>query len=141
MTDQANTFHLKSFNDYADFWRYQIGVNVIPADTKNKKPLVAWLEDQDKPINTSQHNQWKADNTFSNGMAIIPGKVWHKENKKEMYFIFIDLDKRIAIEEFCTINTKNITLQLMAQITLVEQHKDRIYSKERNQGLCTAFKK
>jgi len=57
-------------------------------------------------------------------MAIIPGKVWHKENKKEMYFIFIDLDKRIAIEEFCTINTKNITLQLMAQITLVEQHKD-----------------
>jgi len=52
-------------NDYADFWRYQIGVNVIPADTKNKKPLVTWLEHQDKPITTFQHNQWKADNTFS----------------------------------------------------------------------------
>ena len=26
-------------NAGADFWRYVIGVNVIPADTKNKRPL------------------------------------------------------------------------------------------------------
>jgi hypothetical protein len=27
-------------NESADFWRYDIGVNVIPADTVNKRPTV-----------------------------------------------------------------------------------------------------
>ena len=29
---------------------FHIGVNVIPADTRNKKPLVPWLSYQDKRI-------------------------------------------------------------------------------------------
>ena len=33
-----------------DFWFYQIGVNVIPADTINKIPIEEWSEYQDKPI-------------------------------------------------------------------------------------------
>ena len=28
---------LKTFNDWADFWRYNIGVNLIPANTKRRK--------------------------------------------------------------------------------------------------------
>ena len=39
-----------TINDFADFWRYQIGVNVIPADTKSKRRTVAWLEFQNNPI-------------------------------------------------------------------------------------------
>jgi hypothetical protein len=31
-------------NEYADFWRYQIGVNVLPADTKNKVTSIKWSE-------------------------------------------------------------------------------------------------
>ena len=30
---------LNEINKWADFWHYQIGVNVIPADTKNKTNL------------------------------------------------------------------------------------------------------
>jgi hypothetical protein len=35
---------ISTINEYADFWRHDIGVNVLPADTKNKKPLVTWTE-------------------------------------------------------------------------------------------------
>lgn len=37
-------------NQFSDYWRYCVGVDVIPADTRNKKPLVPWLEWQDEPI-------------------------------------------------------------------------------------------
>ena len=73
---------VRDVNDWADFWRYNIGVNVIPADTKNKVTHIKWSEWQDNPISEEQHNQWKLQNDFSNGMAIIPGKVWHNEQKK-----------------------------------------------------------
>ena len=26
---------------------------------------------------------------FSKGIAIVPGKVWHREDKKDLYFTFI----------------------------------------------------
>jgi hypothetical protein len=76
-----------SINESADFWRYDIGVNVIPADTKNRK-------------------------------------AWHREDRKDLYFTFIDADKQNAMEELCTKNEKRITLHEMAQKFLVEQHKD-----------------
>ena len=95
-----------SINESADFWRYDIGVNVIPADTVNKKPLVTWYEWQDKPIPEQLHNEWKDKGAFSQGIAIIPGKVWHNENKKELYFIFIDADTQKAIDELCTRSDK-----------------------------------
>ncbi len=75
-----------TINDYADFWRYQIGVNVIPADTQNKKPVVPWDQWQDKPISDELHNQWKEQGKFSKGIALIPGKVWHIET---IYLIYI----------------------------------------------------
>jgi hypothetical protein len=39
-----------SINESADFWRYDIGVNVLGADTKNEKALVTSSEWQNKPI-------------------------------------------------------------------------------------------
>ena len=37
-------------------------------------------------------------------MAIIAGKVWHNETKKDLYLILVDLDNQKAIDEFCTRN-------------------------------------
>ena len=111
-------------NESADFWRYDIGVNVLPADTMNKKPLVSWSEWQDRPIPEQLHNTWKEQGAFSKGIAIIPGKVWHNENKKDQYFIFIDADTQNAIDELCTINDKVSCLQELSNKLLIEQHKD-----------------
>ena len=35
---------LDDFNVWADYWRYRIGINVIPADTRNKVTYQSWLE-------------------------------------------------------------------------------------------------
>ena len=95
---------LDQLNRFADYWRYDIGVNVIPADTRNKRPLIPWEEWQDKPIPEELHRRWKELGTFSKGIAIIPGKVWHRADKLGLYFIFLDADKFIAINELCTRN-------------------------------------
>ena len=71
-------------NKWADYWRNEIGVNVMPAITKNKITKIKWAEYQDKPIPEWQHNQWKNESTFSEGLAIIPGRVWHREDRKDM---------------------------------------------------------
>jgi hypothetical protein len=113
-----------NLNEWADFWRYEIGVNVIPADTRNKKPTVNWKDYQNKPIMELQHEQWKKDNAFSDGMAIIVGKTWHNRYKKGLYLIFIDLDNEKAIEEFCTREEKVQSLDELSKRIIIEQHKD-----------------
>ncbi|HYT02861.1 MAG TPA: hypothetical protein VEL70_08110, partial [Candidatus Acidoferrum sp.] len=57
--------NLEDHNDWADFWRYKVGVNVIPADTVNKRTYEKWSEWQDKAIPEQVHNEWKANNVFS----------------------------------------------------------------------------
>src|SRR5919201_6801145 len=88
-------------NQWADFWRYSIGVNVLPAISKDKKPSVNWIGWQNKPIPEDIHNRCKEQGAFSSGIAIVLGKVWHREDKKGLYFIHIDLDKKASIDEFC----------------------------------------
>jgi P4 family phage/plasmid primase-like protien len=58
------------------------------------------------------------------GNGSIAGKVLHRQDKKDYYFTVLDADKIEAIKEICTRNGKTISLQDMAQKTLVEQHKD-----------------
>jgi hypothetical protein len=125
-TVNAGEGQIQFLNESADFWRYDIGVNVIPADTINKRPVVTWTEWQDRPIPEELHNRWKDQRAFSNGMAIVPGKLWHsiEENKRALYLVFIDADKRIAIEEFCTRNGKTVSLRELSQKFLIEQHAD-----------------
>jgi hypothetical protein len=117
---------IHNLNESADFWRYDIGVNVIPADTVNKRPIVSWSEWQDRPIPEELHNKWKEDGIFSDGIAIVPGKVWHSkvEDKNKLYLIFIDADKAIAIEELCTRDGKTVSLRDASQKFLIEQHAD-----------------
>jgi hypothetical protein len=83
---------LNPFNEWSDFWRYQVGVNALPA--KGKRPLVQWKKWQNKPIPEHVHNQWKKDGAFSDGISIIPGKVWHNKEKQGLYLIFLDADKQ-----------------------------------------------
>jgi hypothetical protein len=40
------------------------------------------------------HNQWKKEGAFSDGISIIPGKVWHNKEKQGLYLIFLDADKQ-----------------------------------------------
>jgi P4 family phage/plasmid primase-like protien len=115
---------MEYYNAWADFWRYNIGVNVIPAQTKLKKTSVKWSQYQNASIPEWQHTAWKNNGAFLEGMAIIAGKVWHKADKAGQYFTLIDLDKREAIQEFCNINVKQISLEEIAEKFIVEQHLD-----------------
>jgi hypothetical protein len=119
MTSTADA--LKTFNDWADFWRYNIGVNLIPANTRKKETYESWKEWQDKPIPQELHDEWKTSGAFDRGMAVILGKTWHNSEfgKRGLYLIGIDLDNRKAIEE-----VTNKSLEKLAKDVIVEQHND-----------------
>jgi putative DNA primase/helicase len=110
-----------SFNDWADFWRYKIGVNVIPAVTKYKKPRagIYWREWQQKPITDEQHESWKKQGAFDEGMAIIVGRVWHRKDRLGCYLAAIDCDNEAGIRIFCQDSPRTSALK-----TLIEQHPD-----------------
>jgi hypothetical protein len=46
-------------NQWADFWYYNNGVNVIPAHNLTKKPKVEWKEWQTMPIPEELFKEWK----------------------------------------------------------------------------------
>jgi len=112
-------------NEGADYWRYQVGVNVIPANSKDKIPLVEWKKDtrgnwQINPIPKSLHDEWKNDNKFSQGMAVICGKVFHNKEKDGLYLNGIDCDNKLGLDKMCPSGIDKI-----AQITIVEQHANK----------------
>ena len=109
---------LTDFNGLANRCRYVIGVNVIPAKTQIKKTFFEWKPYQNKPIPKQLHEEWKRNNAFADGMAIILGEVWFGPHKGE-YLIFIDCDNLKAIEEFCTRNGKTVSITEIAQKMIV----------------------
>jgi hypothetical protein len=109
---------------YADYWRKEIGVNVIPANTKKKETYESWKEWQYKPIPQKLQSEWKESGAFNNGIAIILGKVWHNLHKTGLFLVRIDLDNQRAIEEICNRNGNTISLLQLSRWTLVEQHLD-----------------
>jgi hypothetical protein len=74
-----------------------IGVNVIPADTRNKTTNSSRKQYQNSPIPDWQHKQWIKDRAFTKGMAVILGRTWHRKDKMVQYLICLDVDKRKAI--------------------------------------------
>jgi hypothetical protein len=122
--------HLDDCNGWADYWRYSIGVNVIPADTEKKRTYENWKEWQEKPITAETHNSWKTENAFSRGMAVILGEVFHKPDRQGQRFIFIDADNQKAIEEIYKIlgivvkDKPYESIQQLAEDFAVEQHED-----------------
>jgi hypothetical protein len=93
----------------ADYWRYEVGVSVIPANTRQEVTYIQWSQWQDKPIPEELHNRWKEEGAFSNGMAVLLGRVWHKSDLVNYYLIGIDADNKKAIEEMCKLNGKSRT--------------------------------
>lgn len=120
-----NPVQFKTMNDGADYWYYQIGVNVIPVYSKNKNkkdrfsPLPSYTEWFTKPLDETTFQSWKDQKLFDNGVAIIGGLV-HRGLHAGQYLIMIDLDNQKGIDEFCRDGIKNT-----ARHTLVEQHLDR----------------
>lgn len=109
---------LDGINQWADFWHYETGVNVIPANTKEKTTLEKWSQWQDKHIPDELHEQHKRNGEYNNGIAVITGKIW-RGLYKDKYLVAIDLDNKKAIEEFCRDGFEELKQQ-----TLVEQHAD-----------------
>jgi hypothetical protein len=112
----------KSANQWADFWRYEVGVNVIPALNKIKTPKVEWKNSplgnwQSDPIPENIHTQWKNQNLFDEGLAIVTGKVFHNEQFKGMWLNGIDCDNKAGTDVMCPSGVAHI-----AKGTLVEQH-------------------
>ena len=69
---------LTSTNDWAKFWYYDIGVNVIPANTREKKPMFGWKQLQNNPLSEEGFQRWIDQDAFKDGLSIIPGKVWRR---------------------------------------------------------------
>ena len=123
--DYNNINNNSTPNQYANFWRYCIGINIIPAVGKLKIPKVKWEQYQDAPIPQWQHEEWIKNNMFNEGMAIIMGKVWHNKDFEGCYIFGIDCDNTIAIDEFLTLSDgRKNTIQDFAKKTVVEQHLD-----------------
>lgn len=89
-------------NEWADFWRDEIGVNVLPVNGVTKRPLVDWkygpVNYQNESISDDQHDQCKKDGMFDGGMAAIMGRVWRGPNEGK-YITGIDADKMFAYLE------------------------------------------
>ena len=92
---------ITTLNESADFWYYEIGVNVIPADTKNKTTCENWSQWKDTSMPIEIFEIYKKSGYYNNGIAIIPGKIWRGPYTNKYYLVAIDLDNKKAIEEFC----------------------------------------
>ena len=69
-------------NKWANFWFYNIGVNVIPFDTQKRIPIIYQYDIyQNEPIPIELYDQWKRGGKFQKGIAIVLGKVHRGKNK------------------------------------------------------------
>ena len=114
----------KEFNKHIDFWYYEIGVNIIPANTKTKETFENWSQWQDKSIPKELHEFRKKNGEYDKGIAIVLGQIWRGKYSGQ-YINGIDCDNRKAIEEICSYkDNTTISLQQLANWTIVEGHID-----------------
>ena len=86
MTQTVASPPLNDNDALARFWFYEVGLNVTPQPTKTRPPpegrdgkyWTSWHEWKDKPIPIETFEQWIKEGKFSNteGLGIIPGKIW-----------------------------------------------------------------
>jgi len=113
----------EAFNKRLDFWYYEMGVNIIPFDTVNKKALVEWKQFQTKATDEVLYEYWKKMNMFDRGAAVILGRAWRKhglvgDDKDLQYWLgCIDCDSPDAI------NNLGLLENLKKQF-YIEEHKN-----------------
>ncbi|CAN5707420.1 hypothetical protein BH23THE1_BH23THE1_17410 [soil metagenome] len=112
-----------NFNEAADFWRYEIGVNIIPINSRKKVTYTEWSELEDNTVSEEQHNKWKYYGVFKSGIAVMAGKIWRGKYKGK-YLACIDIDNKKGIEEFLSHFGKVGTKEKLAGKTIVEWHRD-----------------
>jgi hypothetical protein len=122
----------KDYANYtADYNRDTLGVNVIPADTQSRFEYPSWKNWQDKPIPQSQHDDWKTRGAFSQGMARIHGRAWHRSNLEyDAYWFSVDCDNQAAIDVMlvvfsATMGKEYKTLDELSDDFLAEFHADQ----------------
>ena len=130
MIDDTITFRTKKIekwdnNDYANFWYYEVGANIVPYNGIQKSTWIQWKNHQsgnfqETSIPLEIFNAWKKANSFSKGIAIICGKVFRGNHIGE-WLNGLDFDNKIALDEFYP--TK--TIQEYAQKNLIEQHDNK----------------
>ena len=116
-------------NEGADFWYYDVGINVIPIDSrlkneqdpKKKKDFckISWSKYETEDLDEKTFQLWKEQGLFEKGIATIGGYVWRGQFKG-FYLCMIDIDNQNGIDELFPKG-----LQHVGHKTLVEQHLDR----------------
>jgi hypothetical protein len=114
---------LTSFITGIDFWAHDIGVNLIPANTRSKRTYEEWSQWQDKPIPNEILEEWKKNGKFDQGCAIIAGKIWRGPYKGK-YLCCIDIDNKSGFDNFLQQFGDNYTLERLTEKTIVEWHPD-----------------
>jgi hypothetical protein len=121
---------IKTPNDGADYWRNYIGVEALPANSREKKPYVpillpSWKKYQNVPSTDKEFQFWIDRDAYRDGVCILTGKVRHRPDRANLYYVVIDADKSYAIKELLTRNGYTPpTLQEVSKQWIVEQHKD-----------------
>ena len=64
-----------------DFWFNTVGVNVHPADTKNKRVSKNWMPKQDSAMEIEEYENLQKENAFIRGVAVVTGRIWRGEDR------------------------------------------------------------
>ncbi len=126
-TDKFTNEEVENANKAADHWYFNIGANIIPADTKSKEACIlnSWKQYQTNPVPLEVFEKWKQLGLFAYGIAVVLGQLWRGKNAGK-FLNLIDADNRLALQEICSRDRKTISIEELANWTLVEQHKDDI---------------
>jgi hypothetical protein len=112
---------------WPNFWYHDMKVNVFPYDTKNRIPVIkSYKLYQNSRIPFETFNQWIESGLFERGMAIFPGRIYSGNSNEVLYLVVLDFDRKQGFEEFCKFGTMNMTRELWAERTILEQHSDNL---------------
>ena len=120
MTEEAYVKRkLKTSEDYINFWFREIGVNVIPFDTKNRRPILSKEEHSkyfEYLMTLTEFNNFKENGYYGNGFVIKLGPV-ERGKYRGKYLNALDLDSQLTIEEVCA----GSTLSELSREMIIEQ--------------------
>ncbi len=84
---------LVTVNDYADFYRSEVGANVFPKNADYRKYC-------DCEVSQELHDEWKSTNAFDDGIFVMCGRLRNNIRKLGGHLLCIILKNKKAIDEF-----------------------------------------